>query len=53
MKKVITTPKEKISSYRERLIRSGAVDLTDNCNIEDLGNGYCKTIIIDENKLVK
>jgi hypothetical protein len=40
-------------TYHERLIKSGTIDLTDNCIIEDLDNGYSRTIIIDENKLVK
>lgn len=40
-------------TYHERLIKSSAIDLIDNCIIEDLGNGYSRTIIIDKNKLVK
>jgi hypothetical protein len=40
-------------SYHERLVQSGAIDLTDNCIIEDLENGYCKIIPIDDTKLVK
>lgn len=40
-------------SYHERLVMAGAIDLTDNLIIEDLGNGYCRHIPIDENKKVK
>ena len=40
-------------SYHDRLVKSGAIDLTDNCIFIDLGNGYCRTEIIDETKLVK
>lgn len=40
-------------SYHERLVQAGAIDLRDNCIIEDLGNGYCRTIVIDENKKIK
>lgn len=40
-------------SYHERLVQADAIDLTDNLIIEDLGNGYCKHIPIDKNKLVK
>ena len=29
-------------TYKERLIKSGAIDLRDNCEIEDCGNGYIK-----------
>ncbi len=39
-------------SYHERLVKSGAVDLRDNCIIEDLGNGYERIIVIDENKKI-
>jgi hypothetical protein len=37
-------------TYEERLVKYGAIDLRDNCTIEDLGNGYEKIIPIDENK---
>jgi hypothetical protein len=37
-------------TLEERLIKSGAIDLRDNYIIEDLGNGYSRTIPIDENK---
>lgn len=40
-------------NYQERLIKSGAIDLTDNHKIIDLGNGYTEIIPIDENKKVK
>lgn len=40
-------------NYYERLVQAGVIDLTDNCIIEDLGNGYCRIIPIDENKKVK
>jgi hypothetical protein len=40
-------------SYHERLVMSRAIDLRDNCIIKDLGNGYCRSITIDESKLVK
>jgi hypothetical protein len=40
-------------SYHERLVQAGAIDLIDNCIIEDLGNGYCRFVAIDESKLVK
>jgi len=34
--------------------KSGAIDLRNNSFIEDLGNGYCKIVVIDKNKkLVK
>lgn len=39
--------------YHERLVKSGAIDLIDNCEIIDLGNGYLKIVPIDENKKVK
>ena len=40
-------------SYHERLVQAGALDLRDNCIIEDLGNGYCRMIAIDKTKKVK
>jgi len=40
-------------SYHERLVQAGAVDLRDNCIIEDLGNGYCRLIAIDGTKKIK
>lgn len=40
-------------SYHERLVKSGAIDLEDNCVIEYLGNGYEQIKIIDENKKVE
>lgn len=40
-------------SYHERLVQAGAIDLKDNCIIEDLGNGYCRIVPIDETKKVK
>lgn len=40
-------------SYHDRLVQAGAVDLINNCTIEDLGNGYCKIHIIDENRKIK
>ena len=40
-------------SYHERLIKSGAISLKDNCTIEDLGNGYERINIIDKSKVVK
>jgi hypothetical protein len=40
-------------SYHDRLVKTGAIDLTDNCIIENLGNGYEKIKIIDESKKVK
>jgi len=40
-------------SYHERLVMAGAIDLTDNCFVQDLGNGYCRMIAIDKTKKVK
>jgi len=40
-------------SYHERLVKAKVIDLTDNHKIIDLGNGYTKIVIIDEDKLVK
>jgi hypothetical protein len=40
-------------SLHERLIKSGAIDLRDNCIIEDLENGYSRIIVIDENNKLK
>ena len=42
-----------VLSYKERLIKSKAIDLKDNCIFTDLGNGYCKIEAIDKTKLVK
>lgn len=39
-----------LKTRNERLKKSGAIDLRDNCLIEDLGNGYCKFSAIDKNK---
>lgn len=36
--------------YKDRLIKSNAIDLRDNCIIEDLGNGYARISPIDEHK---
>lgn len=35
-------------SLHERLIKSGAIDLRDNC-----GNGYFRIVAVDKDKLVK
>ncbi|MCC0567522.1 hypothetical protein [Brevibacillus borstelensis] len=35
---------------QQRLIQKGAVDLRDNLNIEDLGNGYRRFTPINPNK---
>lgn len=40
-------------NYHERLVKSKAIDLTDNMIIEDLGNAYSKITAIDKTKLVK
>lgn len=40
-------------SYHERLVQAGAIDLIDNCIVEDLENGYCRIIPIDETKKIK
>lgn len=40
-------------SYKERLIKSKATDLRDNCIVIDLGNGYSKIEPIDKDKVVK
>lgn len=39
--------------YKERLIRSGAIDLTDNHRVINLDNGYIKIEPIDSTKLIK
>lgn len=39
--------------YYERLIKSDAIDLTDNYEAIDLGNGFSRIVPIDENKKVK
>lgn len=39
--------------YKEILIKSCAIDLTDNHIIIDLGNGYSKIEPIDKTKLIK
>jgi hypothetical protein len=38
---------------KERLIKSGAIDLRDNCRIVDLGNGYVEITPIDPSKKIK
>lgn len=62
MKKIIikSTPlsREKLAnpykeSYHERLVKSGAIDLIDNHEIIDLGNGYSRIVPIDITKKVK
>lgn len=40
-------------TYHKRLVKSKAIDLTDNMTIEDLGNGYNKITPINKKKLVK
>lgn len=39
--------------YYERLVKSGAIDLVDNHEVIDLGNGYSEIVPIDESKKVK
>jgi hypothetical protein len=39
--------------FKERLIRSGAIDLENNHNIIDLGNGYVQIVPIDPTKKLK
>lgn len=39
--------------YEQRLIKAGAVDLTDNYTIETLPSGHIKITPIDAGKLVK
>lgn len=58
-KGVNTLSREKLANpfsndtYEERLIKSGAIDLRDNCEIIDCGNGYSKIKVIDERKKFK
>lgn len=40
-------------TYEERLIKSSAIDLRDNCIIHDLGNGFITTEPINKNKTIK
>lgn len=40
-------------SLHDRLVKSKAIDLSNNHAIEDLGNGYCKILAIDKSKLIK
>lgn len=39
-----------LKTRNERLKKSGAIDLKNNCLIEDLGNGYCKFSAISKHK---
>lgn len=39
--------------YHERLVKSGAIDLRDNCFLEDFGNGYSIFKPIDKTKILK
>lgn len=43
-------PKE---TYKERLLKSKAIDLKDNCSIKDYGNGYSKIVIKNKNNFMK
>jgi hypothetical protein len=40
-------------NLKERLVRSKAIDYKDNCDLEDLGNGYMKISPKDEKKLLR
>lgn len=52
MKKVtVANPFE--GDYKKRLIKSGAIDLTDNHTLIELKNGYIKIEPIDSTKKVK
>ena len=39
--------------YKDRLIKSNAVDLNNNSIIEDIGNGYIRILPKDKNKNYK
>jgi len=49
----ISQPSKEKLTYHERLVKNHAIDLRNNCIIQDLGNGYCRIIPIDKNKFVK
>lgn len=39
--------------FKERLIKSNTVDLTNNCVFKDLGNGYAEVLPVDRKKKIK
>lgn len=53
LKKIVLITPLPNKTLAERLIKSKAIDLRDNCTIEDLGNGYSLTKIHDKSKLLQ
>lgn len=42
-----------VSTHKQRLIESHAVDLTNNYKMTDFGNGYSSIVPLDETKYIK